>query len=73
MIIDCHGHYTTAPKALEDWRNRQKWDAYAQAVSDMVDRTSTAHAPWTLVEAEDKRWARIKVLETIVTRLEAAL
>ncbi|HRY26866.1 MAG: polyphosphate:AMP phosphotransferase [Geminicoccaceae bacterium] len=57
----------------EDWRNRQKWDAYAQAVSDMVDRTSTAIAPWTLVEAEDKRWARIKVLETIADRLERAL
>ena len=39
----------------------------------MVDRTSTAIAPWTLVEAEDKRWARIKVLETIADRLEAAL
>jgi polyphosphate kinase 2 (PPK2 family) len=39
----------------------------------MVDRTSTAIAPWTLVEANDKRWARVKVLRTICDRLEAAL
>ena len=57
----------------EDWRNREKWDAYATAVDDMVDRTSTGHAPWTLVEAKDKRWARVKVLETLCDRIEAAL
>jgi polyphosphate:AMP phosphotransferase len=57
----------------EDWRNREQWDAYAQAVCDMVDRTSTAIAPWTLVEADDKRYARIKVLRTICERLAAVL
>lgn len=57
----------------EDWRNRKRWPDYARAVRDMVDRTSTAVAPWTLVEAEDKRWARVKVLRTINDRLEAAL
>ena len=57
----------------EDWRNRKKWPDYARAVRDMVDRTSTATAPWTLVEANDKRWARVKVLRTICDRLEAAL
>ena len=57
----------------EDWRNREKWDAYAHAVNDMVDRTSTPAAPWTLVEAEDKRWARVKVLKTLCRRIEAAL
>lgn len=56
----------------EDWRNREKWDAYRAAVEDMVDRTSTAVAPWTLVEANDKRFARIKVLRTINDALEAA-
>ncbi|MEE1922803.1 polyphosphate:AMP phosphotransferase [Pseudomonas sp. 148P] len=56
----------------EDWRNRDKWDAYAQAVGDMVDRTSTEISPWTLVEANDKRWARVKVLRTINDALEAA-
>lgn len=57
----------------EDWRNRDKWDLYAQAVCDMVDRCSTERAPWTLVEAEDKHFARIKVLRTVCERLEAAL
>jgi len=57
----------------EDWRNRKKWAAYEQAVCDMVDRTSTAIAPWTLVEANDKLYARIKVLKTICERLDTAL
>ena len=57
----------------DDWRNRGKWDAYEQAVADMVDRTSTEIAPWTLVEADDKYFARIKVLKTIARQLEAAL
>lgn len=57
----------------EDWRNRDKWDAYHQAVCDMVDRTSTGSAPWTLVEANDKAYARVKVLRTVCERLEAAL
>jgi len=57
----------------EDWRNRKKWPAYAAAVNDMVDRTSTELAPWTLVEANDKRFARVKVLRTIADQLEEAL
>jgi polyphosphate:AMP phosphotransferase len=57
----------------EDWRNRDKWDAYKEAVHVMVDRTSTIKAPWTLVEANDKYFARIKVIETINDRLEAEL
>ncbi|GLZ84642.1 polyphosphate:AMP phosphotransferase [Metapseudomonas resinovorans] len=56
----------------EDWRNRDKWDHYVDAVDDMVDRTSTEIAPWTLVEANDKRYARVKVLRTINDALEAA-
>ena len=56
----------------EDWRNREKWDVYRKAVCDMVDRTSTEVSPWTLVEANDKRWARVKVLRTINEALEAA-
>ena len=55
----------------EDWRNREKWDLYRSAVCDMVDRTSTEISPWTLVEANDKRWARVKVLRTINEALEA--
>jgi polyphosphate:AMP phosphotransferase len=49
----------------EDWRNRKKWDAYSLAASEMVDRTSTEIAPWTLVEANDKYYARIRVLSTL--------
>lgn len=56
----------------EDWRNRDKWQDYCDAVGDMVDRTSTAIAPWTLVEANDKRFARVKVLRTINQALEQA-
>jgi polyphosphate kinase 2 (PPK2 family) len=57
----------------EDWRNREKWDEYVSAVCDMVDRTSTGLAPWTLVEANDKNFARVKILKTVCERLEAAL
>ena len=57
----------------DDWRNREKWDDYAVAVNDMVDRTSTSHAPWTLVEANNKRFARVKVVRTLADALEKAL
>jgi polyphosphate:AMP phosphotransferase len=57
----------------EDWRNRKRWPLYEQAVCDMVERTSTRQAPWTLVAAEDKRWARVEVVKTVVKRIEAAL
>ncbi|MNP27258.1 Polyphosphate kinase 2 [compost metagenome] len=56
----------------EDWRNRDKWDQYIDAASDMIERTSTEIAPWTLVEANDKRYARVKVLRTINDALEKA-
>ena len=49
----------------DDWRNRKKWDAYHRAACDMVDRTSTTQAPWTLVPSNDKYWARIHVLKTL--------
>ena len=57
----------------DDWRNRKKWESYAGAVCDMVARTSTAVAPWILVEANDKKFARVKVLRTLVERLDAEL
>jgi polyphosphate:AMP phosphotransferase len=57
----------------EDWRNREKWDHYVEAVGEMLDRTSTEIAPWTLVEANDKHHARVKVLETLGDALERAL
>ncbi len=57
----------------EDWRNRAKLPRYLEAVSDMIRHTSTPYAPWTLVEADDKHFARVKVLETTVRALEAGL
>ena len=57
----------------DDWRNRDKWGDYEQAVCDMIDRTSTEIVPWTLVEANDKYYARIKVLKTVCERVESAL
>jgi polyphosphate:AMP phosphotransferase len=57
----------------EDWRNRGKWDAYQAAAIDMIERTDALEAPWTLIEAEDKRWARVKVLKTVADRLEEEL
>jgi polyphosphate kinase 2 (PPK2 family) len=57
----------------EDWRNRNKWGAYEAAACDMVASTSTAHAPWVLVEADCKRHARVKVIQSVVRHLRQAL
>ena len=57
----------------EDWRNRKRWDQYVQAADEMFKRTHTKHAPWVIVSGEDKRHARVKVVETVVTRLERAI
>ncbi len=56
----------------EDWRNRARWALYEAAVEDMIEKTSTTWAPWTIVEANDKFYARIKVVDTIATALERA-
>jgi AMP-polyphosphate phosphotransferase len=57
----------------EDWRNREKWDDYAYAVNDMIERTSTEFAPWNLIEGNDKRWGRVRALQILCDRLERAL
>ena len=57
----------------EDWRNRKKWDEYQVAAADMIERTGTSYAPWTIVESNDKLHARIKIIKTLCERLEAAL
>jgi polyphosphate kinase 2 (PPK2 family) len=57
----------------EDWRNRSKWNAYEAAACDMIEKTSAETALWTLVEAEDKNWARMKVFRTVCDRLEEEL
>ncbi len=54
----------------EDWRNREKWDQYEIAVNEMLVRTSTTYAPWIVVEGNNKYYARVKVLETVVDALE---
>ena len=57
----------------EDWRNRQKWGAYEEAVEEMLVKTSTRTAPWCLVEGNDKYWARTKVLAKLVEILSKEL
>ena len=57
----------------EDWRNREKWDVYKAALEEMISRTSTATAPWTIVESNCKWYARIKTLDTVIAAIEARL
>jgi polyphosphate kinase 2 (PPK2 family) len=57
----------------DDWRNRARWDAYAEAVEEMLAQTSTPHAPWTVIEADDKLHARVKVVQTLADSVEQAL
>jgi AMP-polyphosphate phosphotransferase len=57
----------------EDWRNREKWNAYKTAVDDMLRKTSTTYAPWTIVEANSKRYARIKSITTVIEAIEGKL
>ncbi len=57
----------------DDWRNREKWESYEVAACDMVDRTSTEIAKWTLVEANDKHHARIKTLKVLTDAIEKAI
>ena len=57
----------------EDWRNREKWDQHNEAAEDMFANTSTKYAPWMLVEANYKWYARLKVIKTIVRKLESEL
>jgi len=57
----------------EDWRNRGKWEDYEAAVEDMLIKTSTRGAPWTVVEANDKYYARVKILQTVADKLKRDL
>ena len=66
-------HYKSWKLTDEDWRNRGKWSDYQQAVEDMLLKTSTHNAPWTIVEANDKWYARVKVLSTVVQTLKSSL
>jgi AMP-polyphosphate phosphotransferase len=57
----------------EDWRNREKWCDYQAAVEEMLARTSTSYAPWTIVESNSKLFARLKTLRTLIDAIEARL
>jgi polyphosphate kinase 2 (PPK2 family) len=57
----------------EDWRNRGKRAEYSAAIEDMLERTSTGWAPWTLIEGDSKRYSRVKVLETVIEAAEDGL
>jgi len=57
----------------DDWRNREKWNAYETAIDEMLAKTSTAHAPWVIVESNNKKFARIKTLEIVTSMLERKL
>jgi polyphosphate kinase 2 (PPK2 family) len=57
----------------EDWRNREKWSLYEEAVNEMILRTSTVTAPWTIIEGDSKPYARIKVLKTLVDKFSQEL
>ena len=54
----------------EDWRNREKWDLYEEAVNEMLQKTNTAYAPWHILESNDKKYARIKALKTVIEAIE---
>ena len=54
----------------EDWRNREKWEQYEAAVNEMLAKTSSAYAPWNVIEANDKKYARIKVLQTVIAAVK---
>ncbi len=57
----------------EDWRNRAKWEAYEEAVEEMLLKTSTVYAPWTIIEGNDKLYARVRTLQTLVEVLSRGL
>ena len=57
----------------EDWRNREKWELYEEAVNEMLLKTSTISAPWTVVEGNSKVYARVKILKTLVDKLSLEL
>lgn len=57
----------------EDWRNREKWDLYEEAIDEMIEKTSTENAPWHILESNDKKYARIKALEILIEEINKKL
>ncbi|MBR2527004.1 MAG: polyphosphate:AMP phosphotransferase [Blautia sp.] len=56
----------------EDWRNREKWDVYESAINEMIQKTSTAYAPWYILESVDKKYARLKALKIVIREIKKA-
>jgi AMP-polyphosphate phosphotransferase len=57
----------------EDWRNREKRTVYVEAVEEMLERTDQPHAPWHVISAESKRYARVEVMDTVIAEIEAGM
>jgi polyphosphate kinase 2 (PPK2 family) len=57
----------------EDWRNREKWDDYSEAVEDMLKLTSSEHAPWHVIPGDSKKYARVAVIETVIEAIESGM
>jgi polyphosphate kinase 2 (PPK2 family) len=57
----------------EDWRNRENWDLYREALVEMINKTTTSYARWTVVESNDKYYSRLKTLKTVVDYIGALL
>ena len=72
-FFDCKVNLQTWVKVKEDWRNREKWELYENMVNTMLLRTSTLNAPWIIVEANSKYYARLKIMENILYYLEQYL
>ncbi len=72
-IFTRNNHAGLTKITSEDWRNRDKWEDYELAACDMIDRTSTEIAKWTLIEANDKHYARLKALRVLIERIEKAI
>ena len=66
-------HYKSWKLTDEDWRNREKWPLYEEAVEEMLVKTSTKNAPWNLIEGNDKYWARVRTLSSLVNALSVEL
>ncbi|WP_416149604.1 polyphosphate kinase 2 family protein [Salipaludibacillus sp. HK11] len=73
-FIERQEHYLKQWKLTDDdWRNREKWDQYEVAVEDMLQKTSIPHAPWTIIEGNDKRYARVKTQNTMIDTIKSHL
>ena len=57
----------------EDWRNREKWDLYENAITEMLQKTNTIFAPWYVLESVDKKYARIKAMKIVIREIEKRL